>query len=59
MQRTEEPEPESLAECSRRLLLNSYTTVGKRKLDEEKRSEEKYVDTRLNTNQPFEQIPQA
>jgi len=59
MQRAEESEPQPLTECSRRLFLNSYTAVSKRELIGEKRLEEKYVKTRLDTNQPFERIPQA
>jgi len=59
MQRAEESESQALTECSRRLFLNSYTAVSERELIEEKRLEEKYVKTRLDTNQPFEQIPQA
>ena len=39
MQRAKESEPQSLAECSRRLFLNSYATVSKRKLIGEKRLE--------------------
>ena len=59
VQRAKESESQSLTECSRRLLLDSYTAVGKRELIGEKGLEEKYVDTRLDADEPFERIPQA
>jgi len=59
MQRAEESESPPLTERSRGLFLNSYAVVSERELIEDKRLEEKYIKTRLDTNQPFEQIPQA